>query len=56
MRDGDGRCGPYVPLPKNLQAKTTMDYRKTVWTGFLSEALEMVTALSLVFMLISFLI
>jgi len=27
MQDRDGRCGPYVPPSKNLQAETNMDYR-----------------------------
>jgi len=27
MKDGDGRCGPYVPPWKNLQAETNMGYR-----------------------------
>ena len=27
IKDRDGRCGPYVPPSKNLQAETNMDYR-----------------------------
>jgi len=26
MKNGDGRCGLYVPSSKNLQAETNMDY------------------------------
>ena len=27
MKDGDGRCRPYVPPSKNLHAETNMGYR-----------------------------
>jgi len=40
----------------NLQAETNMDYRKDCVDWFSCEILEMVTALSLVLMMISFLI
>jgi len=36
MKDGDGRCGPYVLPSKNLQAETNMDYRNECvdWFSF----------------------
>jgi len=36
MMDRDGRCGPYVPSLKNLQAETNMDYRndRMDWFSF----------------------
>jgi len=36
MKDGDGRCGPYVSPSKNLQAETNMDYRNNQvgWFSF----------------------
>jgi len=35
-KDRDGRCGQYVPSPKNLQAETNMDYRNDCvdWFAF----------------------
>ena len=56
MKDEDARCGPYVPPSKNLQAETNMGYRNNRVDWFSIGGLEMVTALSLVFMFISFLI
>ena len=44
-------------LPQRAyKVKPTWATERTLWIGFLSEVLETVTALSLVFMLISFLI
>jgi len=41
---------------RTYKLKPKWSIEKIVWIGFLSEVLEMVTVLSLVFMLISFLI
>jgi len=41
---------------RTYKLKPTWTIEMIVWIGFLSEVLEMVTALSLVFILISFLI
>jgi len=43
----------FIPQ-RTYKLKPTWTTEMIVWIGFLSEGLEMVTALSLVFMLISF--
>jgi len=45
----------FIPQ-RNYKLKPTWTIEMIVWIGLLAEVLEMITALSVVFMLISFLI